>query len=422
MKITDLNYNEVNKRFRISARVTWEDCDREPEEIYFESESDYSQSMTRGAHPFVVASIFPALYSGEKRLKIDEEICPKLKEGLITAMHLLHHWWYPSNHSIVAIEAKKLKTVNVGDQPKRSSFCFSGGIDSLSTLYFNRIEYPESHPGYFRDGLIVFGLEVRDIDKFQSVLKSISAIAEASHLTFVPVYTNIVELGPKNPREFWNIFWTKYYESAAFSAIAHAFSNRWESFTINSSDDIPNLIPSASDPLLTSFFSSWDLRIKTEGIRFSRFDKTELISKWDVALKNLRVCNVTDCYQDGILNCGTCEKCVRTMLALEALNALKKATTFPSNVVTSELVHEAVEISKPDLLPFYLELLSPLEKAGRDDLKRAISAKIKECYKNKKKKEWELKTIQPIIDFDKKHLKGNLKKLKNLTFDHMKAK
>jgi hypothetical protein len=420
MKITNINHTETASRTRISASITWEDCDRGSEEIYFETESAFSQNLIPSPHPFLVASIFPALYSGEKRLHMDEEICPRLKEGLMTAMDLLHHWWYPSNRDVVAIEAKKIRSVPKTEIPKGAAFCFSGGVDSMATLYTNRLEYPESHPGYLRDGLLVFGLEVRDTDKFQNVLKSIASIADASNLTFIPVYTNLITLGPKDPKEFWEVFWLNEYMSAAFSSIAHAFSTRWQSFSINSSHDIPNLLPHGSNPLLTSCYGSWDLRIIEEGIRLSRFKKTELISDWDIALRHLRVCNITDSYQDGQLNCGKCEKCVRTMLALEAVGALKKATAFPVHTVTPALIEEAVYL-RHNLLPLYVELLPPLTKAGRHDLVKAVSEKIREYHLNKKKEAWRKKAIQPIIDFDRKYLNGSMKKAKKQILDTLKG-
>ena len=413
MRITDLNYTKQGNRVRTSAKVTWEDSERESQEIYFETDREFSLSIHPNPHAFVIASILPALYFGESRLHIDEEVCPKLKEGLVTALSLLHHWWYPPNHKLVSIEAKKLKKVSLAEQPKRAAFCFSGGIDSMSTLFINRTEYPKSHPGYLKDGLIVFGLEVREMEKFQDVLGLIATIAEGSDLTFVPVYTNIIQLGPKDLNEYWGKFWLNEYMSASFSSIAHSFSKRWGNFSINSSHDIPNLIPHGSNPLLTACYSSWDLQIKEEGISYSRFKKTQLISNWNIALQNLRVCNETKLYRSGAMNCGKCEKCVRTMLALVASSALEKTTAFPVDNVTPELVHEAVHL-KENIFPLYKELMAPLANVGRHDLVHSIERKIVKFHHDQKKEKWREKMIQPIAEFDRIHLKGILNKIKKI--------
>jgi hypothetical protein len=202
---------------------------------------------------------------------------------------------------------------------------------------------------------------------------------------------------------------------ATFSAVAHTFSSRISSLSINSCHDIPNLIPYGSHPLLNPNFSSSDLKIRHEGIHLSRFDKTKLISDWDLALQHIRVCNNTEYYTDKTLNCGICEKCVRTMLALVGADAMNKTTAFPVNKVTPELVNEAVHL-KENTFPLYGELLVPLSKVGRYDLVRAVERKIAEFYQDQKKQKWRNK-IDPIVEFDRKYLKGSLKKVKNSVFD-----
>ena len=411
MKITDLNLTDNGKLTKISAKVVWEDCEREPQEVYFETEPEFSSSIRPNPHSFIIASILPALYFGERRLYIDGEVCPQLKEGLLTAQSLLHHWWYPHNHNLVNIEAKKLKSTNNNGEVKKAAFCFSGGIDSMATLYNNHSEYPETHPGYLRDGLLVFGLEVRDRNKFKSVLKSITNIALESNLTFVPVYTNIIQLGPENSIEFWENFWLNQYMSASFSAIAHALSNRWHRFSINSSHDIPNLIPHGSNPLLTGCYSSSDLAVNEAGISFSRFRKTEMISKWYVALQNLRVCNITESYQDGQLNCGQCEKCIRTMLALIACDALNDATCFPIRNLTPAIIDNAVELAH-NTLPLYLELIDPLRASGHTELARAVEKKIQQYHRDQYKNHIKNVIYEPLKRLDQKYLNASLSRIK----------
>jgi hypothetical protein len=278
----------------------------------------------------------------------------------------------------------------------------------MATLYHNHTGYPEGHPGYLKDGLLVCGLEVQDVEQFQKVLKLIATIAEASGVTFVPVYTNIVQLGPEDSNEYWKKFWLNEYMSASFAAIAHAFSKRWHSFAVNSSHDIPNLIPHGSNPLLTSCYSSWGLQIKEEGIDFSRVEKVKLITNWDVALDNLRVCNKSHLYEEGVFNCGKCEKCVRTMLAMEAAGGVSRSRAFPVDNVTVELVEKAVVLAG-NTLPLYMELLAPLKKAGRPDLAGAVERKIIAYHKKIKKDRWQ----QPIIEFDNKYFNGGIKRMKN---------
>jgi hypothetical protein len=220
-------------------------------------------------------------------------------------------------------------------------------------------------------------------------------------------------LGPKNSREFWEKFWLNEYMSASFSSIAHAFNKRWGSFSVNSSHDVPNLIPHGSNPLLTACYSSWDLPVKEEGISYSRFQKTKLISKWDIALQNLRVCNVTDAYQEGLLNCGKCEKCVRTMLALLACGALENATCFQARSLSRDLIDSAVVLAH-NTLPLYQELIDPLNESGHRDLAKVVENKIQEYHRDQKKKRLKSRLKDPFKQFDQKYLNANLRKMKSV--------
>lgn len=196
---------------------------------------------------------------------------------------------------------------------------------------------------------------------------------------------------------------------AAFSAIAHVFSKRLTDVSINSCHDIPNVIPYSSHPLINPNYSSSNLRIHHEGITLSRFEKTKLVTKWDLALKHLRVCNKTELYQEGLLNCGKCEKCVRTMLALEALGVLQNTEAFPIREVTEDLVIKAVSLSRSNA-PLYRELIEPLKKVGRQDLVNAIKKKL--ALFDRPPRRLRALLVQPIIRFDEKRLGGRLRKVK----------
>lgn len=416
MRIENLKSENRGDRKRVAATIIWEDCDRATQELYFETDEEFASDIWCNPHAFLVACILPAMRFGEKRIAIDAEICPELYTGLITAMKLICCWFdrYEVEKDIVQIEGNQQHYVPESIDGKNSGFLFSGGIDSLATLRSNRFYYSKDHPGYIKDGFLIFGLEISELGKFDPVLSSISILAKDADVTILPVYTNIRDLGPETDKVFWQDFWHNEFMAATFAAVAHGFSKRLSTLTINSSHDIPYLIPHGSHPLLDPLFSSSELRIRHEGAHLSRFEKIKLISGWDIALQHLRVCNFSKDYEPDRLNCGKCEKCVRTMLALSALGVLEKAHAFSSKKVSSKLIGEAFN---PAMLPdsglhFIFELLNPLEKAGHNDLVHALKLKIDEFYRFQRKKKWRGKTIEPVKEFDRKYLQGNLTKLK----------
>jgi hypothetical protein len=119
-------------------------------------------------------------------------------------------------------------------------------------------------------------------------------------------------------------------------------------------------------------YSSFDLAVRHRDLSWSRIDKIKLVSEWPVALSNMRVClaNVKD-----RLNCGKCEKCVRTMTGLVAAGALEKSDAFVENDVTPDLF-DAFKITIRHREPFYEELLPFLRERGRTDLVDVIEGKL----------------------------------------------
>jgi len=415
MRIENLRLEKTGDRARATATVLWEDCGRPTQDIYFETVLEFADGLSCNPHAFLVACIMPALYFGEERVSIEGEVCPELKDGLMTNLSWMRYWWYEPARRLVKIEARTRSGFQLPRTPERAGVFFSGGIDALATLRANRLNYSLEHPGSLKDGLLVCGLEIREPKIFEYVMDSISTLAEEADVTLIPISTNIRSLGPEDDTEFWGKFWLHEFMGATFSAIAHAFSKRLTEVTINSCHDIPILIPYSSHPLINPNYSSRDFRIRHEGITLSRFEKTKLVAEWDLALQHLRVCNKTELYQPGMFNCGKCEKCVRTMLALEASGVLERTSAFPVREIHEELVMTAVQLA-PNTFPLYGELIAPLQEKGRLDLVRAIEQKMAEYYLSERRKKQRTVFIEPLLAYDQKHLGGSLRKLKRIVY------
>lgn len=415
MKVTDLKYETNEDDVRAAAQIVWEDSERPNQKIFFETKKRFSDGLALNPHAFAVACVTPAMYFGEKRLWVEGEICPELKDGLTTIMQWMRLWWYKSDKKLVSIESKTGSWGSRRKAAERAAVFFSGGIDALATVRANRLNYPEEHPGAIKDGLLVCGLEIHEKRIFKYVMDSISQLAQGAGIELIPVFTNLRELGPENNSEFWDVFWSNEFSGAAFAAIAHALSNRLTQVTINANDDIAHLIPYGSHPLIDANFSSSDLRIRHEGITMTRLEKTKLIAEWDLALKHLRVCNKTSNYEPDMFNCGRCEKCIRTMLALLALGALEKTAAFKVHDVSEALIEKELDL-KWDSYPYYPELIDPLLKIGRHDLVNALKNKFYAYFKNERKKKLRKAFIEPLAEFDKNKLYGALRRMKRLVY------
>ncbi len=405
MKIEDLKTEKVGNRVRVSAAVTWEDCNRPAKKVFFETDEAFAQSLFCNPHAFLVGCIIPAMHYGEERVFIDAEICPELLYGLNTAMSWIRHWYYRPERRLVRIEAKTRSDFPTTRTPERAGFFFSGGIDAYATLRCNRIHFPLQHPWSIKNGLFVYGLELDSIEAYSHALNLFSGIAKDLGITLIPVYTNIYLEYRQEDTENNFSFWTNQFQGAAFSAIAHAFSRRMTVVSIAGSSDIAHLSPSGTHPLIDSNYSSCDLRIRHDGISLSRLSKTKLIADWDIALQHLRVCNIQNSYRPGMLNCGQCPKCVKTMLALLALGVLEKTHAFPEHDISPESVLRNASIYDAYSESNYRELIPLLAEKGRHDLVQAIENVIARYHKHEQG--WK----QNIKRFDKKYLNSNLKRL-----------
>lgn len=357
---------------RVVATVNWEDCNQPQKDIFIETEKPFTEDISCNPHAFLVGCIIPAMHFGEKRIVLDTEICPGLKEGLETVMSLMKEW-SGGQFSPLSIEAMTSSLVQYRDKQRQAALFLSGGMDSLAALRVNKLAYPETHPGAIKDCLFVHGFDIGGVVQrgmkyhvFERAKAAMYKVAEDANTNLIPIYTNIRHLCDE--RELW----LEKFFGAVLASVAHAFASRLELVYIASSYDIPNLVPCGSHPLLDPEYSSFDMRIRHTDIAMSRLDKLRMVAGWDVALNNIRVClaNVQD-----RLNCGKCEKCVRTMLGLKAIDALDKTPAFIENDVSPDLL-SGFSITIRHREPFYRELLEPLKACGRDDLVRVIKSKL----------------------------------------------
>jgi hypothetical protein len=371
MKISDLTLTQYNDTIRADARVQFEDCPMPEKQVFIKTSKKYAADFFANPHAFLVGCLLPAIHLGEKRILIDEEICPLLKESLHVAMHILKHW-SGGKHQPLKIEARTSSEIQLLDKPGTGMF-MSGGMDSLAALRLNRLNYPKTHPGYVKDGFFLHGFDIGGVVErgmkyhvFERAAKAILKITNDANVELIPVYTNIRHLCDK--RELW----LDSFFGAVLAAIAHSFANRLNMVFIGSSYDIPNLHPCGSHPLLDPEYSSYNMRIRHRDYELSRLEKIAIVSKWDVAFQNFRVClaNTPD-----RLNCGNCEKCVRTMTELTALGLLHKTDAFVENEITAEHISQ-FDITIRVRPPFYKPTVPLLKKQGRDDLANAIEKQI----------------------------------------------
>ncbi len=407
MKISNL-YKSVNDNVaKISATVIWEDCDHPDREIFFETNADFAKDLTCNPHAFLLACTLPAVRHGEQRINIDEEICPELRNGLLTAIDWITHWNGRLQRPF-QIEAKIQTSPTL--QLRHAGSFLSGGVDSLATLRMNRLDYPKEHPLSIKDCLVVHGFDIggyenlgTQTESFNRAMASLENVAQDAGVSLIPVRTNIKHLDEDLQ------FWLYEFHGAALAAVAHAFSSRLGTVSVASSDHIRSLTPLGSHPLLDPNYSSADLRIRHDGIRLTRLDKVKMIANWDVALDNIRVCTNNS---PGKLNCGECEKCIRTMTELLAIGKLESSRAFTTKNVSQEMFG-SIFFKDQGYDDMYRELIEPLKGMGRFDLVKVIEQKSAHFHAYlawKEERDWK----GSIKRLDRKYLGSRLIKLREM--------
>jgi hypothetical protein len=386
LRITDLRREEVAGGARVAARLIWEDADRPSQDVWFECRGGAptpdalgpAAELSPNPDAFLLASVMPALELGERRVLVEGAICPELRGGVLTAIGVIRDW-FPGLDA-PAIEASGGYRVPYPREPPRVACFMSAGVDALATLLSNRLIYPLDHPASVRDGLYLFGMNSHDFDPkdppspnaarladWEQRLQRMDALAREMQIRLIPVITNVRFVAG----DF--TFWLRRGLGAGLASVAHAFTSRLTRALIGSSGIPGKTRPLGTHPLLDPLYSSAALEIVHHGNWLSRFEKTALIAKSAAALSVLQCCQKHELFEG--VNCGRCNKCVRTMVHLEALGKLGDNTVFPRTSITADDILAADVGDEPDVV-FLEQAVERLEQRGRRDLVEAIRERV----------------------------------------------
>ncbi len=360
---------------RVSADVTWERFQEATRTLYIETSEEFADDLGLSADAFLVAMMPLAQWRGEDRVLVEGTVCTRLRDGLAMAADLFASW-YPRCGAI-RIEPTKGFVPTMPRETRRTASFLSGGVDALSLLRSNRLEYPDSHPRYISDCLLVFGLNSFDfdasgfkkdrIDSFEAHARRMGEFAKGAGATLIPATSNV--------RTFYPDFatWGSVGFAAGIISVALCFGSRFDVVQLASVGLGTACPPGSTHPLLDEQFSTEAVQVRHAQPALSRMEKVRNVAAWPQGLAVLRSC-FYHAIPEGI-NCGKCEKCVRTMLALLALGKLKEATTFPGDDVTPGMF-DAFEIERDDTRLYYEQIAAALEGQGRPDLEAAIWRKV----------------------------------------------
>jgi len=260
--------------------------------------------VSRAGDPFLASAIIPAMAKGEE-LEVDPAlpVSPRFLKNL-SRIQDIHHCWNPALKKVpVRASTAPAEPLNEG----AFSF-FSGGLDSLYTFFK-------------RQGDISHVVSLHGFDFFRAEEEHLKAVARNASFvggfgkTLIPVETN------HYPFDYRNGLSRVLTQGSTLASVAHllGFSRAY----VPSSISYVHLVPLGSHPLLDPLYSNESVDVIHDGAEARRADKLVTIAARESALANLVVC-----IDEMNFNCGKCQKCLRTMIVLEAIEA--KAALFPA--------------------------------------------------------------------------------------------
>lgn len=364
MRIEQVRTTERDGWAAIEAEVVYEDASRPARTVYFSTPHAASLGP-RPADALLTGVALAALHHGERRVCVESPVDPLLLENLRTVVAFFNRWFYNGDRGLT-LEAP------AGEVTPREGHVgafFSGGIDSLFTVFHNHRTLPPGHPSRVREGLVMLGFEMRTAmasaeQKYARVLESLAPVARELDIELVPIASNVRELEPDGD------FWGDVFQGGILAAAAHALSGRYAEVLIAASVDVAQLRPYGTHPAVDPSFSSGTLALHHRDVRFTRLEKLAALRDGGVSLDTLRICSRAPADR---LNCGRCEKCVRVRLALMAIGTRESEAFDPLEVSTPEVDALPIDAS---VAPFYPELVPALAQTGHVALARAVKNKL----------------------------------------------
>lgn len=307
-------------------------------------------------------ALLPLAFRTGKRLTVGAPVDPVL---LRNAGEIMQVWsrWYPA---LKPVPIETDGTTQEGRSGSRTGLLFTGGVDSFfSALHYDetgRLGSPPATPPV-DDLLFVWGFDIPLKRRAEFERKQRRLVAAARELGKHPI-TLVTNLRETRLRK---LDWGLYLHGAALGAAGLLLGNRFDQMLISSSFGNESLMPWGSHQQVDPLMSTRQTAIIHYGAEFGRFAKTAFISKSATALRYLHVC-----WQDGTdQNCGKCEKCYRTLLALELLGLRGKATSFPPMEFSLQHLKTVWKRNKLIVI-WYQEMREAALKRARPDVVRAI--------------------------------------------------
>jgi hypothetical protein len=309
MIIRDIKSRWVKNIAVLSAKIMPDSLPSKPLKVWFLLEGIKNLPDNSG-DPFLAGFLLPCMYEQEN-LKIEAPVSKLLLKNIGTIQNIMSNW-YPELKKIKII-CSNLYTHSRLDNSRNNCACFfSGGVDSSYTLL--------KHKDTIANLILINGFDIKLSNKelWSKALNSSQKISRELGKHMITVKTNIRTLTDKRRakwgKKYNGDFWGKILHGSLLASVGLCLQSNLNFILIASGGRTEkDLGPWGIHPDLDSLWSTERLKFRHDDLE-TRTNKIKYISDYPVILSNLRVCyqNKTD-----KINCGICEKCIRTIITLK---------------------------------------------------------------------------------------------------------
>jgi hypothetical protein len=305
--------------------------------------------LAAASEAFGAAFLVPALHAG-RPLRLAGPVCGQWAVNLARLTDEFRRLWYPAAPRPLVVPERRTASVQrdaaeaegPADQAAPpAALCFSGGVDAFHALLAS------SHDAETLVTVVGYDVRLRDRQRATAVTAMAREVAAETGSRAVVVSTNLRRhpLLKRTP-------WLRAF-GGPLAALGHMLAPAVGRILV-ASDGLGFEHPEVgSRPSTDPLHGSAKLAVDHVAPAVTRLDKIRQIAAEPIVQRHLRVCWQND---GSAINCGRCEKCVRTMLALDACGTLGRFAGFGHG---RGLVTAIDRLTKVDgvVIPFYRELL-----------------------------------------------------------------
>ena len=269
----------------------------------------------------IVAAFLLVCAHNERGMTVDAPLTARFNENLKQLSPIFHDFWkYEPVPLVEPLGEDRPPPGSLATPFKSAALMFSGGVDSFYSLLRGSV-LPSAL-------VMVEGFDIPLTQPARTAAAWNSLAIVASHLGLQPVKVTT------NLREH-TLFRTLDWEvshGGALAAVGHLLAEHFSHLLISSSNSYRDATkPWGSHFRIDPLWSSDSMAILHVGATHRRSDKLIAIADEPLVQHNLRVCWEGN---SSRMNCGTCEKCLRTQLVLYAAGKLDRFTTFEGDAST----------------------------------------------------------------------------------------